>query len=138
MLNGKLFEDKKDMEIARLKMEIERRDKIISDFKEYDAERKKYISNLLTKIGGYESFIEEIEDAEPLVTKVKAYKERVSYLELMVQTHKIEKKYTKEQMKEICGYAQLKKHNTELQKRVRHMQSTIDELIYKLKSNKED
>ena len=48
MLNEHLFDDKKDIEIARLK-------KVIEDFKEYDEKRKRYYAEKMRRLGELES-----------------------------------------------------------------------------------
>lgn len=54
MLNEDLF-DKKDKEIFRLRL-------IIDKFKKYDKERKEYYSNSLRRLGELESMFSEIGD----------------------------------------------------------------------------
>ena len=57
MLNEHLFDDKKDIEIARLK-------KVIEDFKEYDEKRKRYYAEKMRRLGELESLLCEINEAE--------------------------------------------------------------------------
>lgn len=90
MLNEKLFFDKKDLEIAKLKQLIDR-------FKKYDKNRnknhKKEISELKIEIGKLKSYIEELEsdkDLEKLKTRIKNQKEVILSLERKLHCSKLE------------------------------------------------
>ena len=55
MINEILFDNPKDAQIAKLKMEIEA-------FKKYDAERKEYYAKSLQRLGELEVWYDEIND----------------------------------------------------------------------------
>lgn len=62
MLNEDLI-NPKDIEIAKLKLTIEK-------FKRYDAERKQYYSNALQRLGELESYVQEL-TADTAISKLK-------------------------------------------------------------------
>jgi uncharacterized coiled-coil protein SlyX len=59
VLNQDLFEDPKDVTIARLKTAI-------NAFKKYDEKRKKYYQSLAIKVGELESYVEEMSDTQKI------------------------------------------------------------------------
>lgn len=66
MLNQELIEPK-DLVIGSLKSKIERLEKTIEAFKEYDAERKLYYAELIDRVAELESYIEELEAKHGIV-----------------------------------------------------------------------
>jgi chromosome segregation ATPase len=70
MINEDLFNEK-DLIIAKQKQRIEHLERCISDFKQYDKERKEYYSALDIKVGELESYIEELESKECAAKKIK-------------------------------------------------------------------
>ena len=66
MLNRELIKPE-DVVIGSLKSKIENLEKTIEAFKEYDAERKQYYMELITKIAELESYIEELEAKHGIV-----------------------------------------------------------------------
>lgn len=66
MLNRELIKPE-DLVIGSLKSKIENLEKTIEAFKEYDAERKQYYMELITKIAELESYIEELEAKHGIV-----------------------------------------------------------------------
>ena len=66
MLNQELIRPE-DLFVGSLKSRIENLEKTIEAFKEYDAERKQYYSELITKIAELESYIEELEAKHGIV-----------------------------------------------------------------------
>lgn len=73
MLNEELI-DKKDLVIAKLKLKIERLEKAINDFKEYDKNRKEYYRNLEVEVGQLKSYIQELEEGTA-ITNLKRLNE---------------------------------------------------------------
>lgn len=89
MLNKDLFEDKRDLTIAKLRITIDK-------FKEYDKERNKLISDLQKEIGKLKAYIEELEGDETvkgLRKKIKDQKE--ANLVLRRKLHATEKQLEK-------------------------------------------
>ena len=66
MLNQELIRPE-DLVIGSLKSKIERLEKTIEAFKEYDAERKQYYTELINKIAELESYIDELEAKHGIV-----------------------------------------------------------------------
>ena len=66
MLNQELIRPE-DLVIGSLKSKIERLEKTIEAFKEYDAERKLYYDELVSKIAELESYIDELEAKHGIV-----------------------------------------------------------------------
>lgn len=91
MRNEELFEDKKDIQIARLRLAIEK-------FKNYDEERKKYYEKHMRRLGEFESLFCEIQDAT-----VEGMKAKLLEKENMELKHRVEKltQKTKEQKEQL-------------------------------------
>ena len=66
MLNQELIRPE-DLVIGSLKSKIENLEKTIEAFKEYDAERKQYYTELINKIAELESYIDELEAKHGIV-----------------------------------------------------------------------
>lgn len=132
MLNEGLFEDKKDAQIAKLKMEIEA-------FKKYDAERKGYYAKSLQRLGELEAWYDEINDfrlkkdtKEELKKLVKQQKMQIAELSLKIQVRNIEDKRGIDELKEVVTCDNLRKHNKDLQKRVESQAKVISKLVYEM------
>ena len=114
MLNEHLFDDKKDIEIARLK-------KVIEDFKEYDEKRKRYYAEKMRRLGELESLL-----------VILNQKKAITDLSRIISVRRIEESRTSEELGEIVSSYQLKKNNKELKKRIKELQATVEELIAKV------
>lgn len=129
MLNKKLFETKKEAEIARLKMSIEK-------FKEYDEARKKYYADKLQRLGELESWYDEIKDSKNDVTqlrlKVTEQQEEIKKLRKFIQIYKIRTNYNNEELNEEITIENLKRENKNLRERSKVMKNTLNNLILKL------
>lgn len=88
MLNEDLLTPN-EIETYKLKKKISKLEKIIQDFKEYDAKRKEYYKDLEIKVGQLESYIEEIEDTSKILELNKKYREQLSILNKKVYLNKI-------------------------------------------------
>lgn len=122
MLNEELFEDKKDAEIARLRMAIEK-------FKEYDEERKKYYAKSLQRLGELESLVQEVEDKQGLECRLKRYKDRLSYLEQLIRAKGIQEDMTLDEAKDLIAITEFfKGKQKELQERIKSLSETVSEL----------
>lgn len=128
MLNEHLFDDKKDIEIARLK-------KVIEDFKEYDEKRKRYYAEKMRRLGELESLLCEInesKDKADLRKVILNQKKAITDLSRIISVRRIEESRTSEELGEIVNSYQLKKNNKELKKRIKELQATVKELIAKV------
>ena len=127
MLNEHLFDDKKDIEIARLK-------KVIEDFKEYD-ENKRYYAEKMRRLGELESLlceINEAEDEEDLRKVILNQKKEITCLSRIIGVRRIEENRSSEELEEIISSNQLRKNNKALKKRIKELQDTVKELVAKV------
>ena len=131
MLNNELLGSEKEIEIAKLKIELERKNKAIEEFKAYDKERKLYYAKSMQRLGELESFVDELEntnDTEDLNEKLFRYKQRLSYLECLVQAKKIQENMTMDEVKALIKNKTYKEKTWEYQKRITKLCKTISEL----------
>lgn len=131
MLNKDLFfEDKKDIEISRLK-------KVIQEFKKYDEERKSYYTEKMWRLGELESFFLEVTEAKgerkDLEKIVLRQKMRISELDRIIQAHKIEEARSPEELQEIVDTHSLKEQNRDLRKRVKNLCEANEKLIQRIR-----
>lgn len=131
MLNKDLFfEDKKDIEISRLK-------KVIQEFKKYDEERKSYYTEKMRRLGELESFFLEVTEAKgerkDLEKIVLRQKMRISELDRIIQAHKIEEARSPEKLQEIVDTHSLKEQNRDLRKRVKNLCEANEKLIQRIR-----
>lgn len=131
MLNKDLFfEDKKDIEISRLK-------KVIQEFKKYDEERKSYYTEKMRRLGELESFFLEVTEAKgerkDLEKVVLRQKMRISELDRIIQAHKIEETRSPEELQEIVDTHSLKEQNRDLRKRVKNLCEANERLIQRIR-----
>ena len=138
MLNENLLgNDKKDVEIARLKYTIER-------FKEYDEDRKKKYSEALTKIGALESYIQELEDISQigeLKAKIIRQRDEIRRLNTVIEAKKIELPGTEDDWDELDKskkYIDIKKKNKELRKEIKDLKDAMARLVYENNKLKEE
>ena len=132
MLNNELFDNQKDVQIARLKMKINSLKKIIEDFKKYDSNRKEYYKDKMIRLGTLEAFMGELSDSTGLEGVLAKYKDRVSYLEQLIHAKKIQEDLSKDEAHAIIMNKSYKEKCDELQKRVANLMLTIDELTKRL------
>lgn len=132
ILNEELL-DPKEREIVKLNLKINRLEKTIKDFKEYDTERKKYYSELTTKIGELESYIEELENGTALTKLRKKCEEQSKQLSALNA-----KKYLENfEIADITAITtvnklQLQDKVKNLTNRVKSQKKIISELLSKL------
>ena len=76
--------------VRSLKKKIETLENTIENFKRYDQNRKEYYKDAMIRLGQLESFMEEIEEKDKLVLKLKRYKEIIGIYERKQFLSKIE------------------------------------------------
>lgn len=136
MLNKDLF-DPKDLEIAKLK-------RAISDFKEYDKERKAYYSESMVRLGELESLVEELKESEPVVVKnlkkkVENQKVYIDKLLTIIENSKISKEDQDKVMSmPIVSNPTLRKQNRELRERIKKQKEMINKLVFELNKKEEE
>lgn len=121
MLNEELFEDKKDAEIARLKMAIE-------NFKKYDNERKEYYAKSIRRLGELESFVQEIENEQPDKAYLARCKKRLSYLEQLIRAKGIQEDISLEEAHDLINNKMYKQKYKEMQSRINILANTVSSL----------
>lgn len=104
MLNKELLGSQKDVEIARLKMTIEK-------FKEYDRKRTEYYAGKMQRLGELEAFIAELEDGNAessMRAKIVRQADELRKLRKYIQVYGIETSRTEEELTEIISKDGLK------------------------------
>lgn len=131
MLNKDLI-DPKDIEIAKLKLTIEK-------FKKYDAERKQYYSNALQRLGELESYVQELE-ADSVIPKLKKKVDeqgkQLRYLNRVITANKYHLFNDDYTLTSAITENELKERNKVLSKELTNLRKTVKELICRLNTGK--
>lgn len=131
MLNEDLI-NPKDIEIAKLKLTIEK-------FKRYDAERKQYYSNALQRLGELESYVQEL-TADTAISKLKKKVDeqgkQLRYLNRVITTNKYHLFNDDYTLTSAITVNELKERNKVLSKEVTNLRETIKELVCRLNTSK--
>lgn len=133
MLNEHLFNDKKDIQIARLKMAIE-------DFKKYDERRKQYYAKKIRRLQTLDELLREIEGAEKDDLRKIILRQRADLARLnkIIQVHNIEERRSPEELSRLINIDTIKRQNETYRENEKTMQATIDELTLKVKELKHE
>lgn len=133
MLNEHLFNDKKDIQIARLKMAIE-------DFKKYDERRKQYYAKKIRRLQTLDELLREIEGAEKDDLRKIILRQRADLARLnkIIQVHNIEERRSPEELSCLINIDTIKRQNETYRENEKTMQATIDELTLKVKELKRE
>lgn len=127
MINKDLIGDRKDVEIARLKM-------IIEKFKKYDKDRTEFYANKMQRLGELESYVIELEgksETGKLEAKIKDLRNQLSTLNKVIQYNKMIVP-EKEQMDLYLNYNNLKNRNKNLSDENKKLKDTISQLVTRL------
>lgn len=127
MINKDLIGDRKDVEIARLKM-------IIEKFKKYDKDRTEFYANKMKRLGELESYVIELEgksETGKLEAKIKDLRNQLSTLNKVIQYNKMIVP-EKEQMDLYLNYNNLKNRNKNLSDENKKLKDTISQLVTRL------
>lgn len=131
MLNKDLI-DPKDIEIAKLKLTIEK-------FKKYDAERKQYYSNALQRLGELESYVEELE-ADSVIPKLKEIvteqRKQLGYLNRVITANQYQLFNNDYTLTSAITVNELKERNKVLGKEIKNLRKTVKELVCRLNTSK--
>lgn len=129
MLNRKLFNSKRDAEIARLKMAI-------AKFKEYDQERKQYYAEKMQRLGELESWYEEMksngDELNQLKIKINEQKNEIKKLKKFIELYKVRTDMDEDELRESITIENLKRENKNLRDRSKAMKETLNNLILKV------
>lgn len=138
MLNKDLFDSPKDLEIAQLRKRIETLEKAINHFKEYDKERNKQLSDALIKIGQLKSYIEELNDTDQMILKlkqlklkIKEYKKHLSILNKRVFLDRV-MRMSDDELYELYDRKTMEFQLSENNKKIKQLTAKNRELIYQL------
>lgn len=127
MMNKALIGDRKDVEIARLKM-------IIEKFKKYDKNRTEFYAKKMQRLGELESYVIELEEKSEtgkLEAKIKDLRSQLSTLNKVIQYNKMIVP-EKEQMDLCLNYNNLKNRNRNLSDENKKLKDTISQLVTRL------
>ena len=127
MINKDLIGDRKDVEIVRLKMMIEK-------FKKYDKDRTEFYAKKMQKLGELESYVIELEEKSEtgkLEDKIKDLRNQLSTLNKVIQYNKMIVP-EKEQMDLCLNYNNLKNRNKNLSDENKKLKDTISQLVTRL------
>ena len=127
MINKDLIGDRKDVEIARLKMMIEK-------FKKYDKDRTEFYAKKMQRLGELESYVIELEEKSEtgkLEAKIKDLRNQLSALNKVIQYNKMIVP-EKEQMDLYLNYNNLKNRNKNLSDENKKLKDTISQLVTRL------
>lgn len=133
MLNADLFQDKKDREIARLKLTIE-------SFKKYDVERKEYYAEKMNRLGQLEPYISELENDEnspmsvikKLEEKIASQKNEIRTLSMNIQAHNIGINIDTDVLSLNISKKSLSQANEKLRKENMNLKNTVYQLTTEL------
>ena len=134
MLNRELIKPE-DLVIGSLKSKIENLEKTIEAFKEYDAERKQYYMELITKIAELESYIDELEAKHGIVhMKERLRKSKDANKALQAKIY-LSKRF--EDMADITAIVAMNKNVLldkikEKEKYIKELKSDRDKMLYKI------
>ena len=128
MLNKELLGSRKDVEIARLKMTIEK-------FKEYDRKRTEYYAGKMQRLGELEAFIAELEDGNAessMRAKIFRQADELRKLRKHIQVHGIETSRAEEELTEIISKNELKMQVRKWRREAKRLKKENTELIMRL------
>ena len=133
MLNSNLFQNKKDREIARLKMTIDK-------FKKYDKDRKEYYAKSMQRLGQLESYISELENdkdspvsvIKKLEEKIASQKDEIRTLSMNIQAHNIGINIDTDVLSLNISKKSLSQANEKLRKENRNLKNTVYQLTTEL------
>lgn len=128
MLNKELLGSQKDVEIARLKMTIEK-------FKEYDRKRTEYYAGKMQRLGELEAFIAELEDGNAessMRAKIVRQADELRKLRKHIQAHGIETNRAEEELTEIISRDNLKTQVRKWRREAKRLKKENTELIMRL------
>lgn len=128
MLNRELLGSRKDAEIARLKMAIEK-------FKEYDRKRTAYYADKMQRLGELEAYIAELEDGKAessMRAKIVRQADELRKLRKHILVHGIETNRTEEELTEIISKNELKMQARKWRREAKRLKKENTELIMRL------
>lgn len=118
--------------VGRLKSKIQSLEHKISNFKEYDAQRKVYYSKSMQRLGELESWIDETDPEFKLRSKIQSQKQTIANLSAVIRASKLEVPEDFDLDKAKVKILELQKEVETLTKQNTNLKTSVSELVYKL------
>lgn len=118
--------------VGRLKSKIQSLEHKISNFKEYDAQRKVYYSKSMQRLGELESWIDETDPEFKLRSKIQSQKQTIANLNAVIRASKLEVSEDFDLAKAKVKILELQKEVETLTKQNTNLKASVSELVYKL------
>ena len=118
--------------VGRLKSKIQSLEHKISNFKEYDAQRKVYYSKSMQRLGELESWIDETDPEFKLRSKIQSQKQTIANLSAIIRASKLEVPEDFDLAKAKVKILELQKEIETLTKQNTNLKTSVSELVYKL------
>lgn len=118
--------------VGRLKSKIQSLEHKISNFKEYDAQRKVYYSKSMQRLGELESWIDETDPEFKLRSKIQSQKQTIANLSTVIRASKLEVPEDFDLAKAKVKILELQKEVETLTKQNTNLKASVSELVYKL------
>lgn len=118
--------------VGRLKSKIQSLEHKISNFKEYDAQRKVYYSKSMQRLGELESWIDETDPEFKLRSKIQSQKQTIANLNAVIRASKLEVPEDFDLAKAKVKILELQKEVETLTKQNTNLKTSVSELVYKL------
>lgn len=118
--------------VGRLKSKIQSLEHKISNFKEYDAQRKVYYSKSMQRLGELESWIDESDPEFKLRSKIQSQKQTIANLSAVIRASKLEVPEDFDLAKAKVKILELQKEVETLTKQNTNLKTSVSELVYKL------
>lgn len=118
--------------VGRLKSKIQSLEHKISNFKEYDAQRKVYYSKSMQRLGELESWIDETDPEFKLRSKIQSQKQTIANLSAVIRASKLEVPEDFDLAKAKVKILELQKEVETLTKQNTNLKASVSKLVYKL------
>lgn len=118
--------------VGKLKSKIQSLEHKISNFKEYDANRKVYYSKSMQRLGELESWIDETDPEFKLRGKIQSQKQTITNLNALIKASKLEVPEDFDLAKAKVKILELQKEVETLTKQNTNLKTSVSELVYKL------
>ena len=118
--------------VGKLKSKIQSLEHKISNFKEYDAQRKVYYSKYMQRLGELESWIDETDPEFKLRSKIQSQKQTIANLSAVIRASKLEVPEDFDLAKAKVKILELQKEVETLTKQNANLKASVSELVYKL------
>lgn len=118
--------------VGKLKSKIQSLEHKISNFKEYDAQRKVYYSKSMQRLGELESWIDETDPEFKLRSKIQSQRQTIANLSAVIRASKLEVPEDFDLAKAKVKILELQKEVETLTKQNTNLKTSVSELVYKL------